>query len=200
MILIFLLFKERAIMLQFLLTISDESNHEKIERIFKMYHDFMIKYAFSKFNSMGRKNALYDAEDAVQNTFVKIVKYINAIDFSKGEKVVKGYVFSILNNEVCNILRDQEINVELPKEFVFKTESLFIEKLDINTRYNDVVKAIERLDEKYSSTLYLVFCQNKTPKEIAEMMGISCKTVYTRLSRGKILLIDSLKGVTHDEK
>ena len=33
-----------------------------------------------------------------------------------------------------------------------------------------------------------------TVNEIADMMGISAKTVYTRLARGKKLLLDSIKG------
>ena len=61
-------------------------------------------------------------------------------------------------------------------------------------QYALVVKTIEHMDEKYSSTLYLVFVEEKTPLSVAEEMGISVKTVYTRLSRGKQLLIDSIKG------
>ena len=61
-------------------------------------------------------------------------------------------------------------------------------------QYAQVVKTIEHMDEKYSSTLYLVFVEEKTPLSVAEEMGISVKTVYTRLSRGKQLLIDSIKG------
>jgi DNA-directed RNA polymerase specialized sigma24 family protein len=38
-----------------------------------------------------------------------------------------------------------------------------------------------------------------TVKEIADMMGISAKTVYTRLARGKKLLLDSLKGAKIDD-
>ena len=36
--------------------------------------------------------------------------------------------------------------------------------------------------------------------QIADLMGISPKTVYTRLARGKKLLLDSLNGVETDEK
>ena len=41
---------------------------------------------------------------------------------------------------------------------------------------------------------------DKTQREIADLMGISPKTVYTRLARGKKLLLDSLNGVETDEK
>ena len=60
--------------------------------------------------------------------------------------------------------------------------------------YGEIVRAIEKLDDKYSTTLQLFFCNEMTPNEIAELMGISPKTVYTRLARGKKLLLESLKG------
>lgn len=181
-------------MLQFLLTLTDESNHGKIEHIYNTYHDYMMRYAVSKFKNEGRTNFVYDAQDAVQNAFMKITKYIDAIDFSRGEKDVKNYCLVILCNEIYNILSDNEENYEFDEEFCSEKEYNFIEELEIRESYNEVVKAIKTLDEKYSTTLYLVFCNEKTVNQVAEMMGLSPKTVYTRLARGKQLLLDSLKG------
>ena len=97
------------------------------------------------------------------------------------------------------ILNENEENIELDEEFCSTSEYNFIEELEIQEKYDRVVKIIEKLDEKYSTTLYLVFCKEMTVKEIADMMGISTKTVYTRLARGKKLLLDSLKGAKIDE-
>ena len=181
-------------MLQFLLTLTDESNHGKIEHIYNTYHDYMMRYAVSKFKNEGRTNFVYDAEDAVQNAFMKITKYIDAIDFSRGEKDVKNYCLVILCNEIYNILSDNEENYEFDEEFCSEKEYNIIEELEMNECFNEVVKAIKALDEKYSTTLDLVFCKEMTVNEIAKMMNISTKTVYTRLARGKKLLLDSLKG------
>ncbi len=183
-------------MLLFLLTISDEANHGKIEYIYNTHHDSMLRYAISKCKNSGRKDFLYDAEDAVQNAFMKIAKYIDRLDFSRGEKDVKNYCFSILCNEICRVLGDSKKIFENVEEFCEEKEYNFIEELGIRERYDEVVRAIESLDEKYSTTLFLVFCKEMTVNEIAEMMGISAKTVYTRLARGKRLLLDSLKGAT----
>ena len=183
-------------MLQFLLTLTDESSHWKIEHIYNTYHDYMMKFAVSKLKSMGRTNFIYDAEDAVQNTFMKIARYTDKIDFARGEKDVKNYCFSILNNEICNVISDNEELYELTDDFNVEKEYNFIEELELKENYEQAVAAIERLDEKYSTTLYLVFCKEHTVNEVAEMMGISLKTVYTRLARGKAILLDSLKGIT----
>ena len=181
-------------MLVFLLTLSDESNHGKIEHIYHTYHDYMMRYAISKFQTLGRTNFLYDAEDSVQNTFLKITKYIDNINFSNGEKDVKNYCVTILNNEICRILSENEENFENFEEFFAEKEYNFIEELQIRESYDELVKAIEALDEKYSTTIYLVFCKEMTVNEVAEIMGISTKTVYTRLARSKKFLLDSLKG------
>ena len=85
-------------MLQFLYSISDESVHSKIEQIYIDYHENMLKYAEGLLSSMGRKNYRIDAEDAVQNAFIKITRYVYNIDFTLGKKYVKNYVFSILHN------------------------------------------------------------------------------------------------------
>ena len=69
-----------------------------------------------------------------------------------------------------------------------------IEDVDIQMMYEDVVKAIDDLDPVYSTTLLLKYERGMTPDQIAEQMDIPVKTVYTRLSRGKKLLRDALKG------
>lgn len=186
-------------MLQFLLTLSDESNYGKIEHIYNTYHDYMMRYAISRLQAAGRTNFGYDAEDATQNAFMKITRHIDKIDFSRGEQDVKNYVLTIIHNEVCNILNENEEKFEFDEEFCSTSEYNFIEELQIQEKYDKVVKIIEKLDEKYSTTLYLVFCKEMTVKEIADMMGISAKTVYTRLARGKKLLLDSLQGAKIDD-
>ena len=181
-------------MLQFLLSLTDESNHGKIEHIYNKYHDYMMKCAVTKLKAAGRSNFMYDAEDAVQNSFMKITKYIDAIDFSRGENDVKNYCFAVLSNEICNVLSYNQEDYEFDEEFCDENEYNFIEELEIKERYNEVVKAIEELDERYSTTLYLALCKEMTPNEIADMMGLSAKTVYTRIARGKKLLVESLEG------
>lgn len=181
-------------MLLFLLSLSDESNYGKIEHIYNTYHDYMMKYAVSKLQSANRANIVYDAEDAVQNTFMKIVKHIDNIAFSRDEKDVKNYCLTILHNEVCNVMSDNEEKGAFLEEYCSKKDYSFIDALEIQENYEKIVESIKALDEKYSTTLYLIFCKEKTVNQVAEMMGLTPKTVYTRLARGKQLLLDFLKG------
>ena len=186
-------------MLQFLLSITDESNHEKIMYLYNKYHDPMINYAVSKFKNMNRCNYVYDAEDAVQSAFVKITKHIDNINFSLEERIVKNYVYAILNNEICDLLRNNVEFLEFDETLYDETAYNFVEDFDIKQRYKEVVSAIENLDPKYSTTLTLLYCQELTVNEISATMGISAKTVYTRVCRGRKLLIEALGVATSDE-
>ena len=49
------------------------------------------------------------------------------------------------------------------------------------------------MDEKYSITLMYRYSSSMSVKEIADLMGISEKTVYTRISRGKQKLLEMLE-------
>ena len=185
-------------MLLFLLSITDEEYRSDIERIYKNHHTAMIKFALSRMKRAKRINYVSDAEDAVQNAFMKITRYVSSIDFSRGETDVRNYCFSILNNEILKILQENEIIFENFEEFSDENVYNIIEGLEIREKYDEIVRAIEEMDEKYSTTLYLVYCREMTVKEVSEMMEISEKTVYTRLSRGKKLLLESLKGASYN--
>ncbi len=181
-------------MLPFLLTLTDESNRAKIEHIYNTYYDYMMRYAISKLSSSGKSDFIHLAEDAVQNAFMQITKYIDSINFSRGEKDVKNYCLSILYNEISNLLDNNEDFYELNEELLQENKyNTLIEEIEIKEKYREVVETIKTMDERYSITLYLALCEEKTVNEIADMMGISTKTVYTRLARGKKLLLESLK-------
>ena len=104
-----------------------------------------------------------------------------------------------MNNEICNFLNDNEELDGFDEDFYKEAEYDFLAEIDIKERYNEVVKAIENLDERYSMTLFLFYCKEMSVDSISELMGISPKTVYTRISRGKIHLINSLKGARVNE-
>ena len=96
-------------------------------------------------------------------------------------------------NEISNLLDNNEDFYELNEELLQENKYTLMEEIEIKEKYREVVEAIKTMDERYSITLYLALCEEKTVNEIADMMGISTKTVYTRLARGKKLLLESLK-------
>lgn len=182
-------------MLSFLLSIADESHHAKIEYLFNRYHREMLRIARGRLRSEGRPSYEMDAEDVVQNAFVKIVRYIERIDFTKGEKAVRAYLMTTLIREINRFLKD---NPSVPDCLDDYTERLedgdFFGELRISLRYEEVLQAIRSLDERYSVTLTLRYAEDMSVAEIAETMGLNEKCIYARLDKGKRLLIEKLNG------
>ena len=185
-------YKRRMTVLNFLLMIADESNREKIEYIYYKYHDDMIRFARYKLKDFDIDSYELDSEDVVQNAFLKIVKYIDAIDISKPENQLKSYIFSIVANETKNFIEDDTHYDDIDIYAETMIDDYFFDKLQINIRYGHVVEKIKQLDERYSITLLLYYGEEMDVKKISELMEIAEKTVYTRLERGKRLLLEIL--------
>ena len=179
-------------MLGFLLYISDECNHPKIIEIYNRYHDDMIKFAKSRL----RKSSgvyIFEAEDVVQESYIKILKYIDSINLDADEKAVKTYILTIVSNKINDLFSKCEIceNIE---DYVNNIESDddFFEELVIKERVEAVWKAINGLDEIYRIIFMYRYKNHMSIKEIAEFMEISVRTVQTRILRGRKLLISIL--------
>ena len=183
-------------MLQFLLSIADQSDHEKVEYVYHKYHQDMLRLATYRLRQRRSANCELDAEDVVQNAFVKIVRHIGKIDFSLGEKAVHSYIMKIVANEVKSFMSDTVYCDNLEQYENLLSDDDFLEQLCIREQYQEVVSAVAQLDERYSITLSLRYVDNMSVKEIAALLGIEEKSVYTRIERGKRKLLEKLQGGT----
>lgn len=184
-------------MLIFLLSISDKSVAANVERLYRDYYEDLLRFAQGRLKQSGIKNYEIDAEDAVQNAFVKITKYIDKINVGAPEKAVRSYVFSIVANEVTDIVsRDQRCD-DIEEYADSLADEEIVEKMSIKESYRNVVKIIKRMDEKYSTVLMYYFCYDMSVKEIARMLNVSENTVYSRFSRGKLILLKTIGGEDH---
>ena len=180
-------------MLSFLLTVCDDDDKEKVEHIYKKYHNDMLKYAKGQLKKMNVPDYETEAEDVVQTSFLKISRYAKHIHFDMGDSAVKAYVFAIVLNEAINSSNECVATVNIDDCFEISTEDEFFEQLPIKEDYKQVIKAIEKLDDKYRYTLILRYTHDMSVKEISQLMGLSEKTVYTRLERGRKHLLVLLK-------
>lgn len=186
-------------MLIFLLSIIDDDKRDKIEQIYDKYHIEMYKIAKHKLR--GRPNAHFEAEEALQNAFIKIIQHFDSIRFEEGEKSLHAYFLTIVTNEAINILNNHTEHIGIYEiEETLSSEDDFIEQLCLKSDYDKVVQAIIELDDRYSILLQLKFVEQLTVEEIAEHLNMKVKTVYTNLSRGKNQLIRILKerSITHE--
>ena len=158
-----------------------------------MYHDDMIRFARHRLRIAGLPSYEVDAQDAVQSAFLKICMYYKSICESIPEKQLKVYVFSIVKNTSSDIIKGNKRFEKVEEYIETLPDEEFLERIKIKERYDDVIDAIKKLDDKYSFTLLFYYVEDMSVKVITENMGIPEKTVYTRLERGKILLLELLK-------
>lgn len=179
-------------MLLFLLSIADDDTREKVEEIYRKYHIPMFKVA--KYKLRGRPNAAEEAEEALQNAFVKIIEHFDSIRLDESERCLHAYFLAIATNEAINIINGQSDHTSLHEveNVLPMAESDFLDKLCLESDYDRVVRAIAALDDRYSIPLQLMYVNQLSVEQIASRLHMKPKTVYTQISRGKQQLLKIL--------
>lgn len=122
-----------------------------------------------------------DAEDAVQNAFVKIIRHFEKIDEIPCDKL-PFWIISIVKNEALMILRKKRRAVPLEDWEGFAAEAEDV------TGYQELVELFARLPETYRAALEMKILLGYSNQEVADTLGISKTAASTRVSRGRELL------------
>ncbi len=150
----------------------------EFNRIAEQYTDIVYRSALIYCKN---KN---DAEDAVQNTFLKLLKTNSKFN---DEEHIRRWLIRVAVNECKNMWKSfWHRNItsfdELEKEPVYiepEKEELF----------NEVMK----LPQKYRIVIHLYYYEGYSVKEIAHILDISDTNVQTRLMRARNKLREQLK-------
>lgn len=139
-------------------------------RIAEQYTDIVYRAAISYCKN---KN---DAEDAVQNTFVKLLK--TDTEFNDDEHIRK-WLIRVAVNECKNMWKSfWRRNVTSFEELEKEPEYIESDKTEL---FSEVMK----LPQKYRVVLHLYYYEGYCVKEIARLVGISESNVQTRLMRAR---------------
>lgn len=129
------------------------------------------------------------AEDAVQDTFVKIYRYADKFEVQEGAKF-SSWAYRILINtsftHYQKLKRRREMDGPLPEEFQEfiadpKGQALFSE----HETSEYVFSILKRMPSHMQSLLKEYFIEGKSQKEIAQKEGVSVGAVKTRMHRAK---------------
>jgi RNA polymerase sigma-70 factor, ECF subfamily len=124
-------------------------------------------------------NNVEDAENLLQDSFIKIWKNIHRYDPAKGRLFT--WLITICRNTALNFLRSREniIKVEIQDaESSVYTQKLATEPVHLN--YIGVGKEVEKLDEKHRVVINLIYFWGYTQQEVAEHLNMPLGTVKTR--------------------
>ena len=138
-----------------------------------------------------------DAQDLRQDVYMKALRFCDG--YQEGTNM-KGWLVSISKNTYINRFKKKGKSVEVSVESIadpvdyadyIDTEDLD-RKPDAAAFSEELVKAIESLDEDYKNIAILVDVYGYNYKEVAEMKGMPEGTIKSRLFRARGILREAL--------
>jgi RNA polymerase sigma-70 factor (ECF subfamily) len=124
------------------------------------------------------------AEDAYQNTMLKIFRYIHSFNFDSSFKT---WSYRIAFNESISVKNEHKNELESIRDYEAYSDS---DNLDNEL---EVEKLLSKLEDKEREIIVFKYTLELSDKEIAEIMDISLSAVKMRLSRAKQKLQQILK-------
>lgn len=159
--------------------------------LIKRYSDTLMRYVLRRSHATKE-----EAEDIVQNSFIKMYRNIN--DFDSTLKF-SSWAYRITHNETIDWYRKKQSRPQLyignEDENIFDSiaSDINIEKEIISKEIKkEIEDIIQTLDPKYQEIISLRFFEDKNYDEIADILQIPPGTVAIRLSRAKKLLKEKL--------
>lgn len=173
----------------------------RVEQVYKEYRNLVYTIAYA----ILRDNEL--AEDATQETMLKLLKHSDKIDPDKKAET-KNYVARVARNTSFDFYNDRKRDQsahEFAEELMIKTQSANDENdpekyVITNESVNRIIDEIRNMDPKYSDPLRFQKFNGHNITEIADIMGVCERTVHYRIDKAKrILKAKLMEEETYDE-
>jgi RNA polymerase sigma-70 factor, ECF subfamily len=173
--------------------LRDRSDEELIVRCGdepQCFEELVRRYeaAFMR-KAQGIVGSREDAEDAVQEAFLRIYQYADRYRLVPGA-TFKSWAYRILLNTVFTryqkLKRARERTAPIGSEYyevLPDTESMQFARLE-GSEY--VISVLARLPDTFARILRLYFLEDRSQKEIARIEGVSVGAVKTRMHRAKL--------------
>ncbi|MCF8020673.1 MAG: RNA polymerase sigma factor SigZ [Vallitaleaceae bacterium] len=131
----------------------------------------------------------YEAEDILQDVFIKIYKNIDQLD---DEAKLKSWLYKITNNTIIDWYRKRkatDINIDLFDIPIRVEEDLLTMNDEIGAC---LIKFLGRLPKKYRDPLEMYEFKGMKHKDISNVLSISLSGSKTRVQRARVKLREVL--------
>jgi len=151
---------------------------DDIERIIDSYGNMLFRIALTTIGNAS------DAEDAVQETFIKYIDKNMSFESPEHEKA---WLVRVLINKCRDVLRyrsrHQETDIDELSEYLSTDESE-----NDRAKNSGIFEALMQVPEKFRTIMVLHYVEEYCVKEIARMTHLTVSTVKMRLQKGRKLL------------
>ena len=152
-------------------------NPNRLEETVRKYENTLYRAALAILGDA------HEAQDAVQDTFVKYLEKAPAFD---GPEHEKAWLIRTTLHRACDMARAAERrNLPLETAEVLPGGEM--------PEPSPILSAVQALPAKYSAVIHLYYYEGYSIKEISKLLQIPLPTVGTRLSRGRERLRQLLK-------
>lgn len=170
-------------------------NNVTFERVYNMYYNDVLNYITHRLNN----NAI-EAEDITQRLFVKISENLKCYDSRKAK--LNTWIYTFTKNAIIDFWRKKKLNkvdidgcVNEEGKAVFELESDNVDILEQNELKQQIMEAINGLNENEKSVVTMFFLEGRKQDEIAEILGLSKSNVKVITLRAKKKLKSKLQNI-----
>jgi len=169
-------------MLFYLSLIETQEDKDKFEYIYINYKYIMLREA---------KNVIKDenlAEDAVHESFIKIIKIISKINTENCNQL-KRFLVLIVRNKSIDMIRKANGTENIPIDNIIDTkydlQADILEKVVSMQGVEYLINILSQLDDLYKIPIELNIIHGYSYEEIADILDMPVNTVKSRVHRAK---------------
>lgn len=172
-------------MLAFYLSlIDDEAEHAKFTKLYRRYRRLM------KYTAYIIVRNVMDAEDIVQEAFIRITRYIARIEISDKSRT-RALVCVITRRIAFDTIKIEKRHPTVSVELVGEIPGNAVDALS-KMAAQEILELIKELPEIYREVLMLKAYYELTDKQLAGVLGISHGALRKRLERARTALLESM--------
>ena len=153
---------------------------QEYKRLTNLYIDMVYRVALN-----GCKNK-YDADDIVQETFLKLLKYKKQFE---SDEHARNWLIRVTVNE-CNSMWNSSW-----RKKVILTDKQEDKPVFSTREQSELYELVMQMSPKYRQVIYLYYFEGFSVREVASILKISETAVQTRLQRARNKLKEQLGGM-----
>lgn len=177
-------------MLSFYLSmVETEEERNLVTKLYYTYEQMMYKIA------LGILKKPQDAEDAVSEAFIRLIKNINKVS-DVGSDKCKGFIIIVIRNVSIDMYKKRKKNEYLDIDEAYDISGGNVEEDFINKYDADVIhNTINSLKDEYRDIITMRYLYDMTIDEISCIVGMTYDGTNKRLHRAEQSLYKKLSEV-----
>lgn len=169
-----------------IVALLNTSNVQGLKKTFDKYHQQLFKYLLYRTGNAG------DAEDLLQNVYLRLWKYRNSITNENLSAYLYSIATSLSNNLAKKRKTELEFNRKIARQSVSESDA---EEIWEQEDLEKLKQCIHQLPEKQRTTLLMNRMEGLTHREIARYLDLSQKAIEKRISKAYELLRACLEEI-----